>query len=133
MHDGKYRASYPTGLQSFQELLVQVSYRLTIKVITVSCCTQNPLIKIPMCLGTPLSLLTQSAQLAVVGQPVAMPSAPSLPPTLMPASSAPPAIWASTVATPIKAVGESVAVVGGASIWEADKGDTGKGAVYHIL
>ena len=133
VHDGKHQASTPTRLQSFQGLLVQVSYCLTIKVITVSCFTQNLLIQIPMCLGTSSRLLTQSAQLTVVGQPVAMPSTPRLPSMSMLAPSAPPAIWALAVATPIKAIGKSAAVVGGASIWEADEGDAGKGAVHHTL
>ena len=117
VHDSKYQASNLTRLQSFQGLLVHVSYRLTVKVITVSYCTQNLSIKIPMCLGTSSRLLTQSAQLTVVGQHLAMPSAPPLPSTSMPAPSAPPAMWALAVVTLIKAIGKSAAVVGGASIW----------------
>ena len=112
---------------------MQVSHCLTIKVITVGCCTYTLSIEIPMYMGTPSSLLTRSTQLAVVGQPTAMPSAPPLPPTLMPAPSAPPSIWALAVATPIKAVRESAAVAGGASIRDVDKEDAGKGAVHHTL
>ena len=58
VYDGEYRASDPQRLRSFQGLLVQVSHRLMNKVIMVSCCTPNPLIEIPVCLGTPSSLLT---------------------------------------------------------------------------
>ena len=59
---------------------------------------------------------------------MAMLSAVPLPPTLMPAPLAPPAIWVLAVAILIKAVGKSAAVVAGASIWEVDEGDTGEGA-----
>ena len=39
VHDGEHRASDPTRLYAVQGLLVQVSCCLTIKVITVTCCT----------------------------------------------------------------------------------------------
>ena len=125
LYDSEHRTFVsidPSSLESFQGLLLQVSHFLTIKVVTSGCCTRNPSIEVPMYLGTLATSSSQSGQQSpTLAEPiVAVPSAPPLQPMPMPVPSAPPAEWASAVATPVKVVGESAAVVGGAAIWESE-------------
>ena len=124
--DGEDRTliDVPTSsFQSYQGMLIHVEHRLRITVYMDGFCTDNPKIKLPLCIGTPSGLLgglptPVSGDCApAIATSVLMPSAPPLPST-MPEPSAPPAEWAEAVtATPIL-VGGSTAVLGGTKIWE---------------
>ena len=150
IHDGENRAvlNIPSsGLQTYQGVLIKVCHQLKIQILTSGCCTDNPTIELPIYLGTPSKYLTAQQQqqqqqqqqsnnqqlgspppvnvplpsaVAVPVMPSAPPASPSAPPFV---PTAPPSEWASAVtATPV-VVGQSTAVVGGNSVWEAEEGD----------
>mmetsp|Transcript_31659 Transcript_31659/g.76629 ORF Transcript_31659/g.76629 Transcript_31659/m.76629 type:complete len:579 (-) Transcript_31659:203-1939(-) len=126
INDGKNRAllGIPlTGLQSYQGLLIQVHHQLRIIVSTSGCCTGNPKIKLPIYIGTPTSHSPQTE--SQVQKP--LPTAAAVPmslamPTVVP--SAPPPEWANAVTAAPVVVGQSAAIVGGNSTWEAEDPNT---------
>ena len=85
IHDGENRAllSIPTSaIETYQGFLIKVHHRLKIKVYTGGSCTDNPTIKLPICIGTPSSYNQTQSDAQIESPTIALP-ATTAPPTSM--------------------------------------------------